>query len=146
MIKRIKGKYKKDNIRSTILVVLLVFYIFLGLFMMFTSNTIIINITKDSTLKINLISYMITMLVIGIIMLIGSIAGIIGIFKVDLTQLLFSIVLLIISTILFVVMDGYYSVIHNIFSYFNYFINVLAAIASSLLLIIGYKHQEDLIK
>lgn len=145
MLKGIKRKYKKDNIRSTMLIVLLVFYLFLSLFMIFTGNTIIINITQDQSLKINLISYMVTMLVIGIMMLVGSISGIVGLFKVDLNQLLFSIVLLILSTILFVVMDGYYSVVHHIFSYLNYFINVLSAIASGILLIIGYKNQENII-
>ena len=146
MSKKIKRKYKKDDVRSSILVILLVFYIFLSLFMVFTGNTIIINITKNELLKVNLISYMITMIGLGIMMLVGAISGIIGLFKLDLNQLLFSIVLIIISTILFVVMDGYYSVVHNIFSYFNYFINVLACISSSLLLIVGYKHQEEMMK
>ncbi len=146
MLKGIKRNYKKDNMRSTILVVLMVFYLFLSLFMLLVGNTIIINITQAESIKINLISYMVTMIAIGIMMMVGSISGIVGLFKVDLNQLLFSIVILIISTILFVVMDGYYSVIHHIFSYFNYLVNVCAAIISGLLLIFGYKKQEDMMR
>jgi hypothetical protein len=93
--------------------------------------------------KLSLLFYVMIIMFIGVIMLMGSIAGIVSLIKLEKNWLLFAIIVLIVAALLFVVMDGYFSALYGIMDYFNYFVNILTLIISSSLLIYGYKKQNS---
>lgn len=153
-IKKLIKKYKKED-KSSILIALLFFYFVLSIIMIMgcgislmniiNKKVIIMTLEEVLTNKLAISCYMINMMMIGSLMLVGSVAGSVGVYKKNISLILFSIIMLIISSIIFVSLDGYYSVTYNVMSYFNYFINILALSASSWLLIKGYKEQKELI-
>lgn len=157
MLKKIKSKYKKDEKLDTILVAITAFYLILSIVMIIGSSSILMDVINKTNFnlitqvelfntKIDIMSYMIMMFIIGLIILIGSLAGVVGIVKKNINWSLFSILVLISTTTLFVICDGYYCVNHNSMSYYNYLLNVLATVAGAWLLIIGYKRQKNLTK
>lgn len=153
-IKKLIKKYKKED-KSSILIALLFFYFVLSIIMIMgcgislmniiNKKVIIMKLEEVLTNKLAISCYMINMMMIGSLMLVGSVAGSVGVYKKNISLILFSIIMLIISSIIFVSLDEYYSVTYNVMSYFNYFINILALSASSWLLIKGYKEQKELI-
>lgn len=146
-------KYKKDKQRSSLMTVLIVFYLFLSLFLIMIgmisflkiSNIVLTNQIQVDVIntKLSLLFYVMIIMFIGVIMLMGSIAGIVSLIKLEKNWLLFAIIVLIVATLLFVVMDGYFSALYGIMDYFNYFVNILTLIISSSLLIYGYKKQNS---
>lgn len=129
---------KGNNNYSLLMMAIIFFYISLSMFMIVAGNIVLLKHSKefaDSGMNF----YLITVVIIGILMLVGSISGLAGIISKNISNLLFSVIIVLIAHFLFVVMDSYYSVLYQLFDGWAFLVNVLSLLSGIGLSILGYK-------
>ena len=136
---------KGNNNYNLLMMAIIFFYIVLSVFMIIVGNIVLLKNSQDLvdnhiyTGGINY--YLITVIIIGILMLVGSVSGLVGLIGKNMSNLLFSVIIVVMAHFLFVVMDSYYSIIYQLFDGWAFSINLLSLLSGICLAVLGYRKQ-----